>query len=77
MQPLTFQEKQKLAHNPDIELFIRFLNQCKTPIAAMIGEDQFQTVVNSITMERQAELIFNFQTTLEGIKNHKIIDDGE
>lgn len=65
---MTIQEKHELAHSPLVPQFIRFLNECKTQRAGLIGKDQFETTVNAITFEREAEMCFKFSQTLADIK---------
>lgn len=69
---MTFEEKQALAHNPAIPQFLRFLNECKTQLPSIIGEDQFKTLINAVTFEKEADLVFRFSEALRLIKEHKI-----
>ncbi len=65
---LSFQEKQSLAHSPELPKFIEFLSECKTQLPTLIGKNEFETLVNTVTMERESELVFKFGQTLKDIK---------
>ncbi len=69
MESMSFQEKQALAQSPLLPQFIRFLNECKTQIGSMIGKDEFETLVKTITTEKEAEMTFKFSQTLLDIKS--------
>ncbi len=66
---LTNNEQITVAQSPHIDLFLQMLNEAKTPIGSVIGDDQFKTMVNAITLEVEANMVARVISHLQDIKN--------
>lgn len=72
---MTNQEKIDIANFCLNSKAIELLNECKTPIGSVIGDNEFKTVVNAITLEVEASMIMRFVNYLQDIKNANFHDD--
>ena len=66
---LTRLQKINLAQNANVSDIVGLLNDCKTQIGSVIGKTEFETVVNALTLEVEAQLIGRFIEYIEDIKS--------
>lgn len=61
------QKKIAFAQSDHIEIVIKILQECSgTP--ALVGETEFATIVNAVTLDAQSDLIKKFINSLDAIK---------
>ena len=66
--PLSDQKISHLVHHPLFEEFVQLLNMQKTAFPSLIGESDFKTIVNTITIETEAAFIGRLLSLAEDIK---------
>ena len=66
---LNNNEQITVAQSPHIDLFMQMLAECKTPIGSIIGDDQFKTMINALTLEVEASMVARMASYLQDIKN--------
>lgn len=48
---------------------VELLKRCRTQLTTVIGKDEFSTLVNTITLEKESELISALVVAVEKIRN--------
>jgi len=63
----TLQKKIAFAQSDHIEIVIKILQECSgTP--TLVGENEFSTIVNAVTLDAQSDMIKKFINALDAIK---------
>jgi len=56
---------------------VELLKRCRTRLTTVIGKTEFDTIVNTITLEKETELISSLVVAIEKIRNgdNTILDE--
>jgi hypothetical protein len=74
MQPINNNDKIAVAQSPLLEHIFTMLNESKSQIPSIIGDDLFKTALNGITLEVEAALIARFEQYINDIKQNNFHD---
>ncbi len=62
------QKKIALAQSEHAPVVIELLKDCRTELMSVIADDEFHTLVNALTLEKEAELIRRVVVYIDEIK---------
>ena len=72
---LSDQQIVHLVNHPLFEDFIQLLNMKKTAFPSLIGDSDFKTIVNTITIETEAAFIGRLLSLAEDVKQQGAIHE--
>jgi len=72
MPNLSREEQIALVQNSHLGNFVKLLEMQKTKIPSIIADNEFQTLVNAMTLEIEAGLISRVMVVIENIKEGNI-----
>lgn len=70
-QQTLVQKKVAFSNSPHIEAVLAILKDCCAG-QKLVGETEFETVKNAITMDAQAQMIIDFVAALDRIKKGEL-----
>jgi hypothetical protein len=63
----TLQKKIAFANSEHVAIVVQIMQECSgTP--SLVGENEFATIVNAVTLDAQSDLIKKFINSLDAIK---------
>ena len=71
-QTLVRQKVAQFANSEHAKILPELFKECRTPIQSIIGKDEFQTLVNAITIEVETKFISNILVHLQQVKEGKM-----
>lgn len=69
---MSKEEQIALAQSAHLNNFIKLLELQKSSIPSLIGDNEYKTLINALTLEIEASLIGRFVSTIENIKQGNI-----
>jgi hypothetical protein len=66
------QKKMAFASSPHVEAVVQLLQECGG-VPKLIGNSEFETVVNAATLDAQQNLITKFINTIDAIKQGSLV----
>jgi len=66
------ERKIQFAQAGDVDIVIKLLNKCRTPIVSIVADSQFQTLVNALTLEAETKLIQEFASYIGRIREGEL-----
>lgn len=71
------QKKIVLATSEHAPIIIELMKDCMAQVPSLIGDDQWHTVVNAITLDVQGRMLTNMVDHLEGIRKGSLHEPKE